>query len=409
MKKKELNEEKPLETVVEPVETPTEEEVQEQVEKLVANSVANIESKMQAEMEAKVESWKAEQAELMKKRSGVYNPEVKSTRKELNTKTRSFINALYNNDLSVIKDLVGGTDNKGGYLIFDELEAEIQHLVTEYGAARREMYPVQLSRGDLKLNNLASDVNVYWTDEAAAKTSSDVTLGQVKLELKKIAVIVPMSDELLEDSEIDIVSFLTGRIAEKMAQKEDLAFFLGDGGAGYGGFTGILNNALVNTVTMTGSSILNLDTDDLLDMIDNTPSGALANAKFYLNRTLMSLIRNLKDNNGFPIFQAPSASGPMTIWGYPVVLVEALPSTGDDADDTPFILFGDLKKACWFGYKGGMRVAISNEATVRNTDNDGDLDLFRQDMSALRVVERVGYVTVVPKAVTVLFTAVDSV
>lgn len=351
-----------------------------------------------------MESWKTEQKQLMEKRVGVYQPEVKSTRKELNEKTRSFIQALQNNDISVIKDLSGGTDNKGGYLIFDELEAEIQHLITEYGVARREMYPVQLSRGDLKLNNLATDVSVYWTDEGSAKTSSDVTLGQVTLALKKIAVIVPMTDELLEDSEIDIVSFLTSRIAEKMSQKEDLAFFLGDASATYGGFRGILNNTSVNTVTMTGSSILNLSTDDLLDMIDATPAGALANAKFYMNRTLMSLIRNLKDDNGMPIFQAPSQTGPMTIWGYPVVLVEAMPSTTADADDSPFVLFGDLKKACWFGYKGGMRVALSTEATVRNTANSADIDLFRQDMTALRVVERVGYVAVVPTAVTVLFT-----
>jgi len=51
---------------------------------------------------------------------------------------------------------------------------------------------------------------------------------------------------------------------------------------------------------------------------------------------------------------------------------------------------------------------LADQATVRNTAGNADLDLFRRDMTALRVVERVGYVVVLPTAVTKLTTAAAS-
>jgi len=398
----------------------SEEDVEKKLSKMVKSQYQKIEAEykvktdkvaqnIEKEYQEKLESWKVEQKELMEKKVGLYNPDIKEVRKNMNDRVKKFVIAMRDNDYAIVKDLSEGTDNKGGYLVDSELNAEIQHLMLTYGVARSEMTTVQLSKGDLKLNNLAADLSVYWTDEAAVKTSSDVTIGQVTLSLKKIAVLVPITDELLEDSEIDIVSFISTRVAEKFAQKEDLAFFLGDGTSAYGGFTGVLNNVNINTVTMTGTTFASVDADDLLDMIDATPSGALKNAKFYLHRTIMSYIRKAKTTTGDPIFQKPSEKGPGNIWGYPIVICEAFPATGDTAADTPFILFGDLKKSCWLGYKGGIRTTWLKEATITSTDGESAIYLGKQDMTALRFVERVGYVKVVAKAVTGLFTAASSV
>ncbi|MFA5091696.1 MAG: phage major capsid protein [Candidatus Paceibacterota bacterium] len=391
-----------------PTEQVNEDDVQKQLSELLAKSTAEIKTSLEKEMKVKMDAWVKEQKELMTKRAGLYNPEIKAARKEQNVKMRKFLSALMVNDHSVLKDLSSGTDNKGGYLVDSQLEAEVQHLVTQYGIARREMTVVTLSKGDLKLNNLATDINVYWTDEAAAKTSSDVTLGQVTLALKKISVIVPMTDELLEDEEFDIVGFLQERIAEGMAKKEDQAFANGDGTSTYGSFTGFLQNAGVNVVTMAGSTFSSIDADDLIDMQDATPQGALANAKYHLHRTILSYIRKLKDTTGQYVYQPASNGSPATLCGYPVVLWEAFPAKGDTAAATAFVAFGDLRKACWLGTKGGLTVAISNEATVRNTAASADINLFRQDMTALRVVERVGYVVVIASAITVLKTAAAS-
>ena len=124
-----------------------------------------------------------------------------------------------------------------------------------------------------------------------------------------------------------------------------------------------------------------------------------------MHRTILSYIRKLKDDEGRYIYVPPLGREPATVNGYPIVKAEAFPSKADSAANTPFVLFGNLKKAAWVGYKGSMRVKLADQATVRNTADDADLNLFEQDMTALRVVERVGYVVVLPKAVSVLKTA----
>ena len=379
------------------------EDVEKTLEKILNKKVKTLEATYDKKLQAAI----AEHKEMATKRVGLYNPEVQEDRKAKNVLVRKFITALVDNDTATLKDISSG--GSGGYLLDTDLVAEVQFLQTEYGVCRREMTTTPITSKSLDLTNIATDLEAYWTDEGSAKTSSEVVFGQPVLTLKKMAVIVPMTDEILEDSAIDLVGFLTGRIAEKMAAKEDAAFLKGDGTSGFGSFTGILNNANVNTVTMTGTTFASITADDLIDMQDETPQGAHANGKYFMHRTIMSYVRKLKDDQNAYIYQAPSATGPATIWGKPVVLSEAMPSKSASDDDTPFVIFGDLRKAAWLGYRGGLRVKLSDEATVRNSAGNADIDLFRQDMTALRVVERVGFVVTIPTAVTVLFTAAASV
>lgn len=345
-----------------------------------------------------------EHIDLKEKRAGIYNPEVADARKAYNLVVKQFVKAVANNDAAKLKDM-SSTPADGGYAINTELYAEIQHLITQYGVARREMFFTFVEMGSIKINNLATDVVVYWVDEMGEKKSTGAKIGQVTLALKKLAAIVPLSDELLEDAEIDYAAFLSERVAEGMAREEDEEFFAGTGVV----FTGILNNANVNVVTMEGTDYEDLTADDLMDMEDETPASALPNAKYYAHRTIRTIIRKLKDENGQYVYQAPSQNAPAMLCGYPYVSVEAMPKVSDSEADSAFVLFGDLRKACWFGAKrNGMVVNLFNSGLVRNTDDDDDLNLITQDMTALRFVERVGFVAVLPGAVTVLKTAAES-
>lgn len=369
------------------------------------------------EIRSDIKTWMTEQKELLSQKAGVYNTEIQDKRKELNEYLRNLSGAILLGDNAKVKEMT--TDASGspyaGYTVDSELSAEIRHLMMEYGVARREMTALALTKGSYKANNLATDVTCYWVDEAGSIRSTQAVLGKEELTLKKLAVIVSLTRELLEDTEIDFVSFLGSRVAEGFAKMEDEAFFKGDGTSTYGSFTGLLANTSVNEVTMTGTTFTSMDAEDLLDMIDETPSGALSNAKFYMHRTIMSVIRKLRadavsasDGKGAYLYQAPVDGGPATVWGYPVVLVEAMPAIGDSAADTSFVLFGDLRKACILGYKGGIEVDRFNAGTIKNVANNADINLITTDREAVRWVSRVGYITIVPTAVTKLTTAAAS-
>lgn len=384
-----------------------EEKVDEEVEKGIKTLFKTLADDVKKDVKAYVD----EQKELAKKNAGVYHPDLVGKRKALSEHLREFSKALFAGDTAKLKEMT--TDASGspyaGYTVDSELSAEIRHLVTEYGVARREMFAVQLTKNSYKANDLATDVTVYWVDEGSVISSTQAVLGQEELSLKKLGAIVTLTSELLEDTEIDFVSFIASRVAEGFAEAEDVAFFKGDGTSTYGSFTGLLNATDVNEVTMAGTTFASMNADDLLDMVDATPAGALANAKFYMHRTIMSIVRKLKaSGSGEYIYQAPSQSGPATVWGYPVVLVEAMPSKTATAADTSFVLFGDLRKACIFGYKGAINAARFNAGVVRNVANNADINLITTDREAIRWTERVGYIRIIPTAVTKLTTAATS-
>jgi HK97 family phage major capsid protein len=284
--------------------------------------------------------------------------------------------------------------------------------MTEYGVAAREFNTVTFTQKSYRANNLATDVSVYWVDEAGSISSTQAVLGTEVLELKKLAAIVTITRELLQEQEIDFVSFLGGRVAEGFARAEDQAFFIGDGTTTYGSFTGLLLNTTVNEVDMASgdTDFTDLSVEYLRKMQDATPQGALANAKYFMHRSVKTIVRNLRedavsagDKAGAFIYQINDRVG--TIDGYPVVDVEVMPTSGDTAAGTSFVLFGDLKKATIRGIRGGIVADRFNAGTVRNVAGNADINLITTDREAVRWITQVGYITILPTAVTKLTTA----
>lgn len=390
----------------------------EEVEKGIKALFTRESNKIVTELKSEIKSYMDEQRSLMEQKAGVYHPAVQEKRKELNGYLREFSKALLGGNETVCKEMT--TDDTGspyaGYTIDSELSAEIRHLITEYGVARREMTVIPLTKGDYKANNLATDVTVYWVDEGAVVSSTQAILGQETLSLKKLGAIVTLTNELLEDTEIDFVSFLGGRVAEGFAQAEDEAFFKGDGTSSYGSFTGLLKNTSVNEVTMTGTTFASITVENLMDMQDAQPSGALQNAKYYMHRTIVTFVRKLRadavtagDGKGGFLYQPPTLGNPATLAGYPLTLVEAMPSKTDTAADTSFVLFGDLRKAAILGIKAsGLQMSRFDAGVVKNVAGDADINLITTDRQAVRWTERTGYLCILPTAVTKLTTAAAS-
>jgi HK97 family phage major capsid protein len=216
-----------------------------------------------------------------------------------------------------------------------------------------------------------------------------------------------MTRELLEDEEIDLFAFVGERVAQGFAKAEDLAFFIGDGSGTYGSFTGVLKHASANIVTMASTKVAfsQMTADDLLDMQDATPTEALANGKYYMHRSILSIVRKLKGSDGQYIYQAPGEGLPATIWGKPVVIVEAMIASSASAVSTKFVIFADLKKATILGYKGAISADRFNAGVVRNVADNADINLITTDREAIRWVERVGMIVLQPTAITVLKTA----
>jgi HK97 family phage major capsid protein len=324
--------------------------------------------------------------------------------------TRNFMKALFMNDHQSLKDVSGLSQSAGGYLIPEELRSEVLRIAEDqYGLARREFryLPFTGPGNSRKIPTLASSVSVAWTDEAGEKQSTAPTFSVVEQVLKKLAAIVPMTDEIIEDSTINLTALVAELFAEAVAKEEDLQFFNGDGTV----WTGILNNGNVNVVNTATTDPADVSAENLLAMVDAQPSGALNGSKFYMHRTIFSKIRSLREDSvsagdgaGGYLVSSPTATAPASIWGYPIELTDAFPAVSVTGNDAPFVLFGNLRVAAIFGDKQQLRVKLLDQATVNNSANNGTLNLAQQDMMAVRIVERVGYVLALPTACTVLKT-----
>ena len=320
--------------------------------------------------------------------------------------TKTFMKALFDNDHATLKALTTSTADtpKAGYLVPTELMNEVLRIANDqFGLARREFrYLPFTGPGNTRtIPALGTSVSVFWTNEGAAKSSTQPGFSLVTQTLKKLAAIVPFTDEILEDSQINLTQLVSELFAEAVAQEEDLQFFNGTGTP----WTGILNTAGINVVAQTASTTPTPTVDLLQAMIDATPTGALSGSKFYFSRTVMSKIRLLKDTTNNYLFTPASQGNPGTILGYPVEVSDAFPSVaGATGVSKPYALFGNLKQAAIFGDKQQLQVKVLTEASIKDTDGTTNINLAQQDMTALRVVERVGYVLAMPTRVTVLRT-----
>lgn len=322
-------------------------------------------------------------------------------------KTRKFLKALMTGDRAAAKALSTSTsgdspdDSQAGVTIPPELLAEVLRIKeTQFGLARREFryLPFSGPGNSRTIPALGTSVSVFWTGEGEKKKSTQPKFSLVTQTLKKLAAIVPMTEEILEDSAINLTALVAELFAEATAKEEDIQFFAGVGAP----WTGILNNGEVNKVVQASGSVDQITADDLLDMIDATPTDALNGAKFYMHRTVFSKIRKIKGEDGHYIVQSPVAGQPGTIWNYPYELSDAFPAAADVETGDQYVLFANLRQAAIFGDKQQLRVKMLDQATITDTDDETVINLAEQDMVALRVVERVGYVLALPKAVTAL-------
>jgi len=354
---------------------------------------------------------------VKEQRNKVIDEGVKPKKDSDQELVRKWYTCLVNHDMAGVrlieKDyLQVGDEVQGGYTVPPPaLLAEINRFTEEYGVARRDMryLPMSGAGNSRMIPALGSSVSVFWVGEGKAKHSSKPTFALVEQVLKKIATICPLTEELMSDSAINIISLLGELIGEAVAKEEDRVYFTGSIGAG-DVFNGILNAVGVVVVPMAvGKLVEDITYDDLMEVMYSVPKEVRQKGKFYLNSQVTKVLRKLKDIEGRYVVQSPTGGQPENILNKPYEEVDVLPDDTVDTEDTPFLIFTDLRKTCVYGDKGGLTVKLLDQAIVESAEESpSDLNLATQDMVALRAVKRTGYVPVLPAGIAVLATGEGS-
>jgi len=193
---------------------------------------------------------------------------------------------------------------------------------------------------------------------------------------------------------------------EAVAAEEDRVFLAGDTGAG-DPYMGVINAVGIAPILMTAAdAAADIDADDLNNLIYGVPRAIRDKGTFYMHSSIFQLLQQLRSvATGEYIVQSPVGTRPGTIWGRPYKLVDVLPDSTAAAGGVPFMFYTDLNKTCVYGDKAGLKVRLLDQGIVSSAETSpSDLNLSTQDMIALRIVKRVGYVPVLPAGIAVLTT-----
>ena len=237
----------------------------------------------------------------------------------------------------VMNALQVGTDSEGGYLVPDEFERTLVEALEEQNIFRTLAHVIQTSSGDRKIPVVASKGSASWVDEEGAIPESDDSFGQVSIGAYKLGTMIKVSEELLNDSVFDLEAYISREFARRIGNKEEEAFFTGDG---TGKPLGVLAETGGAEVGVTAAGAAAFTADEIFDLFYSLKAPYRRSAVFVMNDASVKALRKLKDNNGQYLWQPSLTAGaPDTLLNRPVYTSAFMPALAAGAKS---ILFGDL-------------------------------------------------------------------
>ena len=248
-------------------------------------------------------------------------------------------------------------DVDGGYLVPVEFERQIVKGLDEYNVIRKIARVIKTT-AERKIPIAADKSVANWTKENAAITESMMKFDQKSLDAYKLATLVRISVELLQDSMFDLETYIADDFARAFGVAEEQAFCIGDGDDKP---TGIFRETGGGTIGVTAGNTIN--TDNLIDLIYALKSPYRRNAVFLMRDITVSAIRKLKDSNGQYLWQPSVQAGePDKLLGYRLYTSPYVPIV--EAGSLP-VAFGDFAHY-WVADRMGRTVQRLNELFAGN-------------------------------------------
>lgn len=224
--------------------------------------------------------------------------------------------------------------NGGGELIRPDLNKKILSFMKEKSPMRNLASIDNISGGSIDYVIEEGSMQSGWITETETRSETDTSkLIKHNIVAHELYAQPKVTQKLLDDTEIDIESWLAERIAGSFIAAENQAFINGDGNNKP---FGLLESKKIQTL-QTDSSF---KADIFLTMINHLPEEYLSNATFLMHRSTLSRIQSMTDQTGRFIWQH-SLSDPLvqTIFGIPVVCLAEIPPIGQGQVN---IVLGDI-------------------------------------------------------------------
>lgn len=256
-----------------------------------------------------------------------------------------------------------GTNADGGFAVPTEFANEIIKLERQSGIARSIARIFPMGTLTRKVPRELAKPSVSWVGEGTEPSLTKGTLEQITQTAKKLMAIIPFTDELLEDNNVNYNAFIAEVVAQEMNREEDKIAFVGDVSGLSDPFNGVYFASGVTTVALEGAT---LTFPDMVNLLMGPKAPYRERGVFVLGTTFLKKVMKLVDDNGDPIWQMPDAASPGRILGKLYYESDQIPDTLGTTRTNgakTAALFGDFGRGLWISPRGGYTVKASDSAS----------------------------------------------
>lgn len=283
----------------------------------------------------------------------------------------------------VVKALSASDADSGGFLIRENYSTDVIDLLRGASVVRR-MNPVfvPMDTGTITMPALATGSSATYIGENTNITNTEPTFGQVQMVWKKLAALVPVSNDLMRFNTINADSIVRDDLVSAISLRSDKAFIRDDGtvnapkGLRYQAVSGNIfsANATVNLANVTsdlGKMLLKLMEADVRML---RPGWLMAPRTFVYLATV-------RDSNGNFAYRDEMNAG--RLWGYPFGVTTQIPvNLGGGTDESELYLadFADVM----IGEANTLVLDASTEAAYHN--GSSVVAAFSLDQTVIRAI-----------------------
>lgn len=254
-----------------------------------------------------------------------------------------------------------------------------------------------LSRGR-KLANMTSKqykmpvldmlpIAYFVNGDTGAKKTTKQAWDKKFITAEEIAVIVPIPEAVLDDSEYDIWAEVKPRVTEAFGKVIDGAVLFGDNKPS------TWREDVVATATKASAVVTLGASDSLYDkiMAEDGVIAKVENCGYFVNGhmadvSMRAKLRGLKNTNGDPLFkQDLQGTTQYALDGSPM----NFPNNGAFDKSKALMISGDFSQLV-YSIRQDITFKLFTEGVVQNTDGTIAYNLMQNDMVALRAVMRMG-------------------
>lgn len=234
------------------------------------------------------------------------------------------------------------TTSQGGAVIPEHVAAQIVKKMEESSPIFAQANKLTSVSGTLKIAKENDTSVAGFVGEGEDAFKGQLSFDDVKLNQKRVTAAVSLSNQLINDSAVDLVGYAVNLLSRRASKAVEKSALVGEGGDE---FRGIVRDEEIGRVEAEGA----IGVDKLMDLYNSVHPEFLSGAAFYMSRKFFNKVSKLKDNNGHFYMQNGVVNGRLTytLFGAEVSVTDALTT------ENPAI-FGNVNQAYAMMVKQGL-------------------------------------------------------